>query len=132
VESVSAGNIDVAHNDFLISPGSAPPAITISLRNDCATVSGTVRSEHQNAQAFVLLVPDSAPAEPQIIPVQLNQNFTFPSFSPGTYHIWAFSNVAGLEYANPEALRDYPSQQVTLAANQKLSLSLDLVTRGSN
>jgi carboxypeptidase family protein len=132
VESVSAGNVDLMHNDSLISPGSQPPPITVSLRNNCATLSGTIHAERQNAPAFVIIVPDSAPTEPQLFPVQSNQNFPFARFSPGTYHVWAFSNVAGLEYANPDVLRDFPSQQITLGPNQKVNLNLDLVTRGSN
>jgi hypothetical protein len=132
VESVSAGNVDVMHNDLLISPGSQPPPITVSLRNNCATLSGTVHAELQNAPAFVILVPDSAPTQPQLFPVQSNRNFAFATFSPGTYHVWALSNITGLEYANPEALRDYPSQQITLGPNQKVNLNLDLVVRGSN
>jgi hypothetical protein len=132
VESVSAGNIDLMHNDLLISPGSQPPPITISLRNDCATITGTVHSENQNALAFILLVPDSAPAEPKLFPTQVNQNFVFAGLSPGTYRVWAFSNVTGLEYANPDALRDYPGQQLNLGANQKTTLNLDLIIRRSN
>jgi carboxypeptidase family protein len=132
VESVSAGNIDLMQNDLLISPGSQPPPITVSLQNDCGTITGTVRSENQNAPAFILLVPDSAPAEPKLFPAQSSQSFTLASLSPGTYRIWAFSNVTGLEYANPDALRDYPSHQVNLGANQKASVNLDLVVRRSD
>jgi hypothetical protein len=132
IESVSMGSVDLMRNDLLISPGSQPPAITISLGNDCATLTGTIRSETKNTSAFVLLVSDSAPTEPKLIPVQSNQTFIFPGLSPGGYRIWAFSNIAGLEYANPDALRDYPSQQVTLDANQKATVNLDLVARRSN
>jgi hypothetical protein len=132
VQSVSAGNVDVMHNDLLILPGSQPPPITVSLRNDCASLSGTVHSERPNALAFVVLVPDSTPTQSQLFPVQSNQNAMFSRFSPGTYHVWAFSNITGLEYANPDVLRDFPSQQVTLGPNQKLNLNLDVVTRASN
>jgi hypothetical protein len=132
VESVSAGSIDLMHNDLLISPGSQPSPITVSLRNDCATITGTVRSENQNAPAFILLVPDSAPAEPKLFPAQPNANFVFAGLSPGTYRVWAFSNVTGLEYANPDALRDYPGQQVNLEANQKATVNLNLIIRRSD
>jgi carboxypeptidase family protein len=132
VESVLAGNVDLMHNDLLISPGSQPPPITVSLRNDCATITGMVRAENQNAPAFILVVPDSAPAEPKLFPTQANQSFMFEGLSPGTYRIWAFSNVTGLEYANPEALRDYPSQQVNLEASQKATVNLALIIRRSD
>jgi hypothetical protein len=132
VESVSAGSIDLTHNDLLISPGSRPPPITVSLRNDCGTISGTVRSENQNAPAFILVVPDSAPTEPKLFPVQPNATFVFAGLSPGTYRVWAFSNVTGLEYANPDALRDYPGQQVNLEANQKATVNLNLINRRSD
>ena len=120
------------HNDLLISPGSQPPPITVSLRNDCATITGSVRSENQNAPAFILVVSDSAPAQPKLFPAQANQNFVFEGLSPGTYRIWAFSNMTGLEYANPDALRDYPGQEVNLGPNQKATVNLGLVIRRSD
>lgn len=132
IESVSMGSVDLMRNDFLISPGSQPSPIAVSLANNCATLTGTFRSETQNLSAFALLVSDSAPTAPKLFPVQSNQTFTFSGLSPGGYRIWAFSNIAGLEYANPDALRDYPSQQVTLDANQKATVNLDLVVRRSN
>ncbi|MFL6353232.1 MAG: carboxypeptidase regulatory-like domain-containing protein [Bryobacteraceae bacterium] len=132
VESVSAGNIDLRHENLVISPGSQPESITISLRDDCATITGLIRSENQNVSAFIILIGDSAPADPKLFPAQANQNFVFPGLSPGTYRVWAFSNIAGLEYANAEALRDYPGQQMNLGANQKASVNLDLISRRSD
>jgi hypothetical protein len=54
------------------------------------------------------------------------------TLSPGSYQVFAFSRVEGLEYANPEALRAYPSQSVTLEAGQKMDLTLDLAERKEN
>jgi hypothetical protein len=132
MESVSMGSIDLTRNALLISPGAQPPPIVVSLGTGCATLTGTVRSETQNAPAFVILTSDSAPSDPKLYPIQSNQNFTFSSLSPGAYRIWAFSNIAGLEYANPDALREYPSQEVNLAANQNATMNVDLVVRRSN
>ncbi len=131
IESVSSGSVDLARNDLLVSSGSQPQPITVSLRNDCATLTGTVRSEAQNVQAFVVLLADSAATDPQLFPLQSNQQFTFSNLSPGTYRVWAFSNVAGLEYANPEALREYAGQQIELAPGQTASANLELVIRGN-
>jgi hypothetical protein len=131
IESVSTGGVDLSRNDLLISPGSQPQPITISLRNDCATLTGAVRSESPAAGALVLLVPDSPHAEPQLVPLQSNANFTVANLSPGTYRVWAFSSIAGLEYANPDVLREYSSQQVELAPGQKSNINLDLVVRGN-
>ncbi len=131
IESVSSGSVDLARNDLLVSVGSQPQPITVSLRNDCATLTGTVHSEAQNTKAFVVLQADSAAVEPQLFPLQPNQQFTFSNLSPGTYRIWAFSNVAGLEYGNPDALREYASQQVELAAGQSATANLELVVRGN-
>lgn len=131
IESVSQGGVDLSRNDLLISPGSQPQPITVSLRNDCATLTGSVRSESPTAGGLVLLIPEASNADPQLAPVESNRNFTFSDLTPGTYRVWGFSNVAGLEYANPDALREYPNQQVELAPGQKSSVNLDLVMRGS-
>ncbi len=132
IESVSQAGVDLSRNDLLISSGSQPQPITVSLRNDCAALTGAIHSESPISGALVLLLSDSPNAEPQLAPVQSNQNFTFPNLTPGTYRVWAFSSVAGLEYANPDALREYPSQQVELAPGQKSSVNIDLAIRGNH
>jgi hypothetical protein len=54
------------------------------------------------------------------------------TLSPGVYHVYAFTSIDELEYANPEVMRDFPSQEVELAPNQSLELTLKPVERKEN
>jgi hypothetical protein len=131
IESVSTGGVDLIRNDLLISPTSQPQPISVSLRNDCATLTGVVHSESKTVGALALLVPNSSNAEPQVAPVESDQRFTFSNLTPGDYHVWAFSSIVGLEYANPDKLREYRSERIDLAPGQKSSINVDLVLRGN-
>jgi hypothetical protein len=125
------GNIDLTHSDLLISAGSKPGPISVSLRNGCGSINGTVRSAGSNAQVAVLLVPDSAVGQPSVSFFN-GPSFALSGLSPGSYRVYAFSDLQGVEYANPEALDGYAGQQITLGANERAAVTLDLLTRRSN
>jgi uncharacterized protein (DUF2141 family) len=51
------------------------------------------------------------PFEPQVAQTNAQvAHYSFGTLSPGTYHVYAVSDLEGLEYANPEAMRGIPSQ----------------------
>jgi hypothetical protein len=142
LESAWSGGVDLLRDTLTVGSDAAAPPITINLRADCPTLTATVRASGENQQqtAILLIVPSSGIAEPRTmgVPIQRQQaaapamnsfNMTLP---PGSYHVYAFPNVDGLEYANPEVLRGYPSQSVDLAAGQKAAVSLDLAERKEN
>ncbi|MBV9303579.1 MAG: carboxypeptidase regulatory-like domain-containing protein [Acidobacteriaceae bacterium] len=132
VDSISMGNVDLTRSDLSVAPGARPEPIAVSLRNDCANITGTVRSETHNLQGFALLVPDFLASEPQTMPTQPNGSFSFGGLRPGTYHVYALSDLQGLEYANPEVLKDYAGQQITVGANEKANVTVELIARRSN
>lgn len=51
------------------------------------------------------------------------------NLSAGTYQVFAFANVDGLEYANPEAMRNYSGQSVTLEAGQTKDITVEISER---
>lgn len=130
VGSVSSGSTDLTQNDLIVNADSQPP-INVTLRNDCATLSGTVHAESGDATGMVILLASSALLEPKITPIQNKGYFEFPSMGPGEYRVYAFSNIDGLEYANPEMLRDFTGQQISLAANQKATITVNLNVRAT-
>lgn len=128
IDSVSSGPTDLSRDPFTIAPGSPPQPITVNLRKDCATATVTIHSDTQANQAILVLLPQSFPAEPQIFSI-MGRSFSFSGLRPGEYRLYAFSSLNGLEYANPDALRDFPCQTVELDANQNANITLDLIVR---
>lgn len=131
IGSVMSGSIDLSRDDLTIMRGAAPEPIEITLLDNCATISGTVHSDGAPLKGSVLLIPDSAQAEAQIGSIQADGSFSWPNLSPGTYHLYAFSDISDLEYANPDAMRDFQSQEITVGAGEKASAHLDLIVRST-
>jgi uncharacterized protein (DUF2141 family) len=125
VDSVTSGSLDLAHNDLVVSAGSPPQPINVSLMATCGQLDISV---NQKAQANVLIIPDSHSIEP-ISAMTSSDKTTLGNLSPGDYTVYAFTDVNGLEYMNPEVMRTFSGQHVTLAAGQKASLTLDVIDR---
>ncbi|MDQ2712080.1 MAG: carboxypeptidase-like regulatory domain-containing protein [Acidobacteriota bacterium] len=129
IDSVSSGNADLSREPLTIAAGSAPAAITVTMRRDCATLDVTTHSDIGGAPGLLLLTSDSAAVQPQIVPIQSNGSASFQNLAPGSYRIYALSDLEGLEYANPQAMRGIESETVTLTPNQKSAVNLQLVRR---
>ena len=77
---------------------------------------------------MVLVVPSSLVAEPRVLFAGPGSNASL-MLTPGSCQVFALSSVEGLEYSNPEALRGYASQTVSLDAGQKAELTLEVSER---
>jgi hypothetical protein len=133
LESAWYGSIDLTHDYLLLGPDAGVQPIVINLRADCATLTAKLRPADQQRAGVVLIVPTSSIAEPKVLqlqPQQPNQTFNrIPQslpLSPGAYQVYAFTSPEGLEYSNPQVLRAYPSQSVTLAPGQNTELTVEL------
>ncbi len=129
IESAVSGSVDLLHDSLVVDGGSQAAPINVSLRNDCAGLSGTVRSSGVPAAGTILLIPDSSLQSAMVVGAQSDGAFSMSMVAPGSYHVYAFSDVTNLEYENPNALRDYSGQQISLEPNQQATVNLDLVTR---
>jgi len=135
VESAWYGNVDLLR-DYLVlgSDGSTQP-LTINMSKDCATLNAQIAAGQEQNSGFLVIVPNSSSvAEPIVFPVMSRGAWSGPALplSPGTYQVYAFMSVDGLEYANPEVLRDYPSQTINMVAGQKAELTVKLSERKAN
>lgn len=128
--TISSGSTDLASQDLTVSAGAAPQPITVTLRSDCATLSGIVHTDGPKAPVKVLVIPESGVAEPQTISAAPESQFSIKGFTPGDYRVYAFSTLDGLEYTNPDALADFDANEITLSPNQTASVSLNLIVRG--
>jgi hypothetical protein len=139
LESAWYGNVDHTRDYLVVGSGVETQALTISLRADCATLSVKLQPREQPRAGFMLVVASSPVAEPETLPLAVPAPIQFVNLSnasltlsPGSYRVFAFSSLDGLEYANPEALRGYPSQTINLDPGQKAELTLELIERKGN
>ncbi len=113
VGSVSSGDIDLSQAPLTVEPGTPSQPLVVTLKSDCASLSGTVRLTNSDAVATVLLTSASFFFESQQIRVSgPNATFSIRNLPPGTYRIYALSNINGLEYANPAVMRDLSGQDL--------------------
>jgi hypothetical protein len=129
LDAISAGGVDLTRSPLVVSTGSQPASIDVTLADNCATIQGQVHMDSPADNASVILVPSSRVIQPQLAALQADGSFIFNRLSPGDYKLYAVSTVAGLEYGNPEALRQIDGSSVTLTAKQKATVTLNLVTR---
>ncbi|HMF79019.1 MAG TPA: carboxypeptidase-like regulatory domain-containing protein, partial [Bryobacteraceae bacterium] len=130
VESASSGSTDLTRDDLIVSAGSQPELILVTLGNRCATLTGrTSPSDVQGVNAFIVAAQQTAQGAAKFAPFVTGQSSTLAGLSPGTYMIYAFSNLDDLEYANPDALREYHGQQLNLQAGQQANVTVDVNQR---
>jgi len=131
VESALYGSVDLLTEELTVPEGGTTEAIEITLRNDGASVGGTVRGRGATpASGTVLLVSSRAPRLVKVARI-VNGAFTLRDLAPGSYRALAIDRADDLEYTNPDALRDYltKAQEVTLGPKQESRMDLELVQR---
>jgi hypothetical protein len=132
VQSANSGTINLLDSDLSIAPGSSPQPIEITLRDDVATLSGTVSLSNQPVSAMIMAFSEHASTPPRIQPTDQTGAFQIPMLPPGNYKILAVDSPERLEYANSEAMKKYLSKarEVTLSADQSARIDLELVKVG--
>ena len=130
IESVVSGGIDLTRSMLTITSGSQPPPIQLTVTENCAGVAGRVQGDLKDASAFVVLIPESLAQDPLIMQSAASDgSFSFNALTPGNYQAYAFSSIDDLEYANPDALREFSGESLSLPGGQQWSVSLKLNTR---
>jgi hypothetical protein len=131
VQSAQCGSVDLLHEDLTIATESQSPPIEIVLRNDPATLTGSISSESPEADAKVLVVPDGAATRTQVAYIH-DGHFEMDGLAPGDYSVIALNTVQGLEYTNPEVIAPYlaHAQHVSLQGSQKSDVNVELVQVG--
>jgi hypothetical protein len=128
VASATMGGIDLLHEPFEVGSGSSIP-IEITLRDDSATLQGTVANA--SSSTFVYCVPlGDSPGQFHEGSAAADGKFNFPPLAPGTYRVMAFaSQKHDLPYRDADAMRAYDSkgQVIQLAAGQSASVQLQVI-----
>jgi hypothetical protein len=141
VAAVTSGGWDLLRNPLAVPLGGTSSPIEITLRDDGASVEGTIENWQGETEgqtinqpgqrlSSVYLVPAAKSAmQPLIAWVNPDGNFSFAQIPPGTYRAVAFDRPpTNLEFTNEESMKKYEgkSQVVEFEAGQKMQMRLQL------
>jgi hypothetical protein len=130
-ESATWGSTDLLRDDLVLDSSGATPPIDLVLREDGATLNGTVVFGATRVPALVVLQADKHKT-PILQLAGPTGTFTFPGLAPGTYRVFAVDASAPFDYEDPTFLAKISSkiQEVTLAPRQSTSINLELAAVG--
>jgi Carboxypeptidase regulatory-like domain len=128
VESITSGSTDLSRSDYVVAAGSPPAPINVELRSDCSSIEVSATNRQQTAA--VVVTGGMHKLEPLVSFIGSPGSSAAVRLAPGEYDVFAFSDLAALEYGNPEVLKNYKSQHVSLSPNQKATVSVDVNVPG--
>ncbi len=133
IESARCGQTNLLTEDLNVQTGGPGQPIEIVLRDDFATVSGTVSLDGQPAKGTVLLIPDVNHRGAVAFLTDPDGRFQRGDLPPGDYNAIAFDRVDGLDYTNIEAMRTYfPWEQpMHVSPNGQSTVQLELQKRAN-
>jgi hypothetical protein len=127
VESFSPGDVELSANHLMITSQKYLRPISVKVGKHCAEL--TIRLPREvSTEIMILLVPQSLPfqAIPTSAPAVNLPYFYYPwPLAPGTYRVYAFKTLDGLEYENPAVLSHFSGKTVVLEADKKTEIALD-------
>ena len=142
VESARCGDVNLLEQNLTVAPGSSVEPIEIALRDDFASLEGSITLGEGNDSATVIAIPEGGQPQmrgvglsrptPSIDPSHAAAAFEMGQLAPGNYKILAVDRADDFEYGNPEVLRKYLSKarEISLVANQQAKIELELVHIG--
>lgn len=125
VESASSSSVNLLRENLVLS-GSIPP-IDVVLRDDPATLSGTVFSANVPVSGVVVLISDSR-GKPATFAADQTGAYRISGLAPGAYRVFAVEPALNPDYLDPAFQQKISSkiQEITLSPKQSASLNLEL------
>jgi hypothetical protein len=142
VESARCGGMNLLEQNLTVAAGSSVEPIEIVLRDDFASLEGSVTVDAGNDSATVIAIPEGGQPQmhgvdlsrpmPSVDPSHAAAVFEMGQLAPGNYKILAVDRPDDFEYGNPDVLRKYLSKarEISLVANQQAKIELELVHVG--
>jgi len=132
VQSATSGPTNLLESDLSVAAGSSTQPIEVTLRDDAASLSGTVSLDDKPQSASVVVVSEHASVSPLLQPTDPSGNFMFYFLPPGEYKVFALDHPDQVEYANPEILRKLlmKARDVTLSPERSEKIDVELVKAG--
>ena len=142
VQSARCGTLNLLEQNLTVAAGSTVEPIEIVLRDDFASLEGSVALSAENESAMVIAIPEDGPRQirnVEIVRPAVNFDgsragavFGMPQLAPGTYRVLAVDRADEFEYGNPEVLQKYASKgrEISLTPNQQAKVELEIVHIG--
>ena len=140
VDSLNAGETNLARVPLHMNPTANPTTLDLTLRDDCATLildlPLALEAYPQGEEPFynVYVVPEfdtAADIAPLSVHPSASSPLTLQGLTPGNYRIFVMNAPSHLEYRNPAALASLPShgQEVMLSPGATSHLVLEVPER---
>ena len=132
VKSLRSGGIDLLSEDLTVVEGAQPQPIEVTLRDDAASVRGTVAPADDMAPVTVLLVQPRGTGNLIKVGGAFQGKFEIDGVTPGDYLLLAFEGEDRLQYENPEVLNPYLSkaEHISLQPHGIANVNLSLFPTG--
>jgi Carboxypeptidase regulatory-like domain len=127
VSELHCGSADLLRDDLVIAPGAAYPPIEVTLRDDSAML--TVSLKAKDAAAAIVVYSRDFPKRSLLTVYDPGAaSAALPPLPPGSYDLLALSNPSDLEYHNPRAMEKYlpRATSITLRPRENKEISLDV------
>jgi len=140
LKSARQGSEDVLEGGLRISRGQAPPrTLDLTLSPSAGQIEGTVLKQQQPfAGAVVVLVPEPKRRSQAryFSNVETDQfgRFALRNIAPGIYQLFAWEEIEGGVYMDPDFLRKYEhsGKSVRLEEGARLSVQLEVIPAAAN
>ena len=126
VADLRCGTVDLLQNDLKIAPGTSPPPIEATLRDDGADLNITVMDNGKPAPSSVLIYSQEYPKRSVLVPN--DGTLSLSDLPPGAYQIMVFASGEDVEYQDPAVVGQYlqHAKAITLNPRDNASVYLDL------
>lgn len=137
ISSVTAAGVDLGSNPLTVIPGSTPPTVEVTLRNDPGSIAGEIATQSasgsavgEHPQVWIYAIPlfSTAGRLPEGS-AQSNGSFTLSNLAPGSYRVVACDSPQEIDFHTPEGLAAWSGrgQTVSVEAGGTASVQLDVV-----
>jgi hypothetical protein len=137
VQSARAGTVNLLEQSLTVTSGGSNQPIDIVLRDDFASVEGSLSGRESQVTTVIMIAANSIPNPMQrrnltVMGTGSLSSFQIPQLAPGEYKILAVEGTNDIEYDDPDVLSKYLSKarDVSLVPNQKAKVDLAVVHIG--
>ena len=131
-QSLRCGSQDLLQEPLTVAEGGTISPIEVTVRDDPATLKVTPRVTKPGQNTTIVLYAEGALLPSAMNRVMSRSQTSFSQLAPGSYKVFAFDSMEGIDYDRPDTLAKYAAQaaHITLAANQQSSIMVDVIRTG--